>query len=428
MFTEDVYISPIRLAITDEMLLPFLEGETVQDVIAQKKLFYVDLELQDGIPTRPEYKVCAPIALFYHNDQEASLVPIAIQLKQQPADDNPVFLPSDPPYTWLFAKMWYNNADTCYHQAITHLGFTHLLMEGCVLATHRNLSHSHPIFKLLAPHFIYLVAINGFALETLIKPGGSVDKFMAAGTDGVFELIKRKLAVWRMDEDGTLPVDLEKRGVLDDNVLIGYHYREDALPLYDAIKHFVTKYVGLYYENSETYVGDHEIQAWAQELVKPRSQGGCGLLGVPGDGSITNESDLAVILTSIIFTVSVGHAAANFAQYDEYGFPPNYPTLIEGTPPVDKTPLTEASIIDALPDKSTTFDVMTIFKVLSGMGTNKLGDYEVKYVYDPKAEAVLEEFRKELEDLGNRVESLERFRKVSYPWLNPDIIPYSISI
>jgi hypothetical protein len=39
-------------------------------------------------------------------------------------------------------------------------GFTHLLMEGVVVVTHRQLSQSHPIFKLLAPHFLYLIAIN----------------------------------------------------------------------------------------------------------------------------------------------------------------------------------------------------------------------------------------------------------------------------
>jgi len=43
-----------------------------------------------------------------------------------------------------------------------------------------------------------------------------------------------------------------------------------------------------------------------------------------------------VTLTAIIYACSVGHAAANFQQYDEYGAPLNYPFIMTGTPPTDK--------------------------------------------------------------------------------------------
>jgi arachidonate 5-lipoxygenase len=43
-----------------------------------------------------------------------------------------------------------------------------------------------------------------------------------------------------------------------------------------------------------------------------------------------------VTLTAIIYACSVGHAAANFQQYDEYGAPLNYPFILTGTPPTDK--------------------------------------------------------------------------------------------
>ena len=102
-----------------------------------------------------------------------------------------VFLPSDPPNLWLLAKMFYNNAEAQQHQSCTHLGFTHLLMEGVVICTHRHLSPSHPLFRLLAPHFLYLIAINSRGLEKLISPGGWVDKGMTVGVSGMFELIRR---------------------------------------------------------------------------------------------------------------------------------------------------------------------------------------------------------------------------------------------
>jgi arachidonate 5-lipoxygenase len=61
------------------------------------------------------------MALFYLN-KEDELMPVAIQLFQKPGVDNPVYLPNDPPHTWLMAKMFYNMGDAQHHQSSTHLG------------------------------------------------------------------------------------------------------------------------------------------------------------------------------------------------------------------------------------------------------------------------------------------------------------------
>ncbi|KAL3879827.1 hypothetical protein ACJMK2_032106 [Sinanodonta woodiana] len=419
---------PEKLGVTDEMLRPLLEGCTLQQVIDSKRLFICDLKILDGITHKEGLHVCVPIALFLVNGNH-ELVPIAIQLYQQKGPNNPVFLPTDPEYTWMLAKMWFNNADASYHQSLSHLGFTHLLMEGIALISHRNLSQSHPIFKLLAPHFLYLIAINVRALEFLVAPNGWIDKTMNAGSNGLLEIVAKGIKQWRMDVHGTLPEDLKRRGVYNQNVLPGYHFRDDALLLYDAIHKYASKYTRLYYDTPEKISADLELQSWREEMTKPREQGGCGLQGVPGEnGKFTTVDHIIQTLTCIIYTCSVGHAATNFPQYDQYAFPPNYPGLMKGKPPSSKKPLTEQDVINSLPDKPTTLDTMIVTKILSTRGTNQLGNFEVQYIFDPKAMKVVEEFQKELAEISVTIKGRNNQRKIPYPFLDPEFVPNSISI
>lgn len=117
----NVFILAPRMGVTDVMLQPFLEGWPLHQVIEAKRLFMVDLEILQGLPCKSEEYVVnndtfiihcgnssiiqiiihiidwfpfvsqcpVPIALFFVNG-DGRLVPIAIQLFQQKADDNPV--------------------------------------------------------------------------------------------------------------------------------------------------------------------------------------------------------------------------------------------------------------------------------------------------------------------------------------------------
>jgi len=46
------------------------------------------------------------------------------------------------------------------------VGYTHLLMESVCVTTHRHLSPLHPIHRLLAPHFLFLPAVNASVIHT----------------------------------------------------------------------------------------------------------------------------------------------------------------------------------------------------------------------------------------------------------------------
>ena len=133
------------MSVTAEMLKPFLEGWSLKQIIEAKRLFYVDFKILDDLKTKDDNEVmapvqllffirhptlnnfdclcqiCCPVALFFVTGAK-QLVPIAIQLYQDIAPDNPVYLPNDPPFTWMLAKMWFNHADASVHQAVSHLG------------------------------------------------------------------------------------------------------------------------------------------------------------------------------------------------------------------------------------------------------------------------------------------------------------------
>ncbi|CAB3371080.1 Hypothetical predicted protein [Cloeon dipterum] len=417
---------PAKLALEVDKVEPFLEGYTLNDALQNKKLFIVDLVLLNRAPCRGEMPVMiAPIGLFYLNKKD-ELMPIAIQLFQEPSPTNPVYYPSDSRLTWIMAKMFFNMGDAQQHQSCTHLGLTHLLMETMCVAAHRHLSPSHPIFRLLAPHYLYLLAINSRGLEKLISPGGWVDSGMIVGRAGMFKLISRGFRRWRLDVHGDVEKELESRGVLDPKVLPYYPYRDDAVPLFKIIKNYVRKVVMHYYNTPEKLEEDYEVQGWVKEMATSQMEGGLGIGGIPE--KLENIDQLVQICTAVVAACSMGHAGANFQQYDAYGFVPNYPGILMKLPPQEKREMTEKDLLEFLPNKSTTLDIMVITKLLSMKGTKSLGDFEVQYIYDPSVVHIAEEFRLELKKLSHEIKLRNKTRKFKYEWFDPDIVPNSISI
>ncbi|XP_071505993.1 allene oxide synthase-lipoxygenase protein-like [Diadema antillarum] len=420
---------PEKFPVTDDLLAPLLEGMTIAEALEKKRLFILDYEILKDLPCTDGRSICAPMCLFFVN-KDRNLMPVAIQLSQEPGEDSPVFLPTDQEYLWLMAKMWFNNADASFHQSATHLGYTHLVIESVAVATHRCLSASHPIFRLLAPHFLYLIAINTRALAKLVSEGGWVDRCMGIGRIGMFEIIKRTWARWSLDREGSLLADLEHRGVADPEVLPNYHYRDDALLVRKALHDYVSSIVKHYYTSDEKVKSDYEIQEWGR-IMAPCSEGSpghCGVKGLPNDGKFETVTDLIEVVTNFIFISSVGHAAANFSQYDEYGFPPNYPSFLFGRPPSDKMDRDEKDILSQLPSKDMTVSVMLVTQLLSDRGTNGLGDFEVQYIYDPFGKKVVKKFRSDLKKIGAIIDERNATREAKYPYLHPKEVPNAISI
>ena len=81
----------------------------------------VDYKILEDIPHYGQNRkdlerryMCASLGLFYVQGS-GHLLPIAIQLHQQPSD-NLIWTPNDSELDWLCAKLWLRNSDAQFHQ------------------------------------------------------------------------------------------------------------------------------------------------------------------------------------------------------------------------------------------------------------------------------------------------------------------------
>ena len=139
-------------------------------------MYIADYALLADIPTihrdSDQRYVAAPLVLFVVRDPGGDLIPIAIQLQQAPGPDNPVWTPRDHPEDWIMAKLWVRCADFQLQFAVAHLLKTHFVVEPFVMAMMRQLSSSHPLFKLLKPHFRYVAtrhALSGHSQQAQLS-------------------------------------------------------------------------------------------------------------------------------------------------------------------------------------------------------------------------------------------------------------------
>ena len=167
---------PENFPLKDSMLENILcRGMTLEEEIEAGHVFIIDYKILDGISTG-KYRgakvyLASPICLFYirtNINQTEDLVPIAIQLGQTPNKDYPIWTPNDKPLDWLFAKMWFKNADHQIQHLMMNTAGIHMFLEPFAVAMHRCLPPAHPVHKILREHLQFVIATNTISRETLL--------------------------------------------------------------------------------------------------------------------------------------------------------------------------------------------------------------------------------------------------------------------
>ena len=237
----------------------------------------------------------------------------------------------------------------------------------------RNLPDAHPVYKLLRPHTRYTVAINSKARESLLGPNGTIAAVFSIGSEGQNEVLRRAGKKYSVNWSH-IKINVELRGVQDPSLLPLYHYRDDGIKIWDALKEYGESIINLFYPNDDTVKADKELQNFAQDIHTNGfpAYDGSSLIGHDFPPSIITKTELVDICTLIMFTGSAQHAAVNFGQYAYHSFIPNAPLVLHQPLPTVKGRLTFKQLMNALPNEEETQLSITVTSALSKYSSDEV--------------------------------------------------------
>ncbi|KAM6567753.1 hypothetical protein CsatA_026881 [Cannabis sativa] len=367
--------------ITEEHIQNYLDGLDVSTALSQNRLYILDhhdsfIPYLRRINTTPTKAYATRTLLFLAND--GTLRPIAIELSLPHPDGDEfgvvskVYTPSEDGVDgtiWQLAKAYAAVNDSGYHQLNSHWLNTHAVIEPFVIATNRQLSALHPIYKLLHPHYRDTMNINALARQSLVSADGIIESTFFQGK---FALESSAIIYkdWKLTEQA-LPADLLKRGVAvkDQNsphgvrlLIEDYPYAVDGLEIWSAIKTWVKEYCSFYYKTDATVQKDTELQAWWKEV---REVGHGDKKHEAWWPKMQTREELVESCTTLIWISSALHAAVNFGQYSFTGYLPNRPTLSRRFMPEEGTP--EYEQLKSDPEKGFLLTITPEFQSLIGI-------------------------------------------------------------
>ncbi|NET38585.1 MAG: hypothetical protein F6K19_42425 [Cyanothece sp. SIO1E1] len=433
-----------RFPLTDDLFQQIVgTKETLKSAAQAGQLYLTDYAFLDGIELGRYKKwqkfATAPLALYYWQTavapSQGRLMPVAIQLHQQPGPGNPVFTPLDGS-NWYTAKLFVQIADGNHHELFGHLALTHLRMEPFVLATARQLASNHPLRLLLSPHFQFTLAINHLARTILLKPGGSVEQLLVGTRQASLSLVAQILDAVPFT-DAAFPKALKHRGVDDPKLLPNYPYRDDGYLLWEAIHQFVTDYLNLYYKTATDVVEDYELQQWTHELI---AQDGGRVNGLTADNKLDTQEKLVELVTQIIFTCGPQHAAVNYTQYDYGAFVANMPASGYAFPSTQNKiniksennsellQLLSPFLIKFMPPPKLAIAQLATMSFLTAFQYNRLGYYERGHFQDPEAQKLVKAFQKDLDHIEAQINQRNQQRNPPYSFLKPSLVPNGLNL
>ncbi|KAL1543238.1 Linoleate 9S-lipoxygenase 5 [Salvia divinorum] len=419
--------------ITREEMEKNMNDLTVDEAIEKKKLFILDhhdalMPYLRRINTTSTKTYATRTLLLLEDDGTLKPLAIELSLPHESGDSHGavsrVFTPCQGGVggmIWQLAKAYAAVNDSGFHQLISHWLNTHAVIEPFSIATNRQMSTLHPIYKLLKPHFRDTIHINALARHTLINAGGILETTVFPGRYAM-EMSSLVYSNWNFT-DQALPKDLLKRGMAVPDpsrphglrlLIEDYPFAVDGLEIWSAINLWVAEYCSLYYPTDEKVTGDVELQSWWKEV---REVGHGDLSDKPWWPEMATRNDLIECCTIVIWVASALHAAVNFGQYAYAGYLPNRPTVSRRFMPEPGSPEYaeleheenhEAAFLKTITAQFQTLLGVSLIEMLSRHSTDEiyLGQRETPYwTGDQQPVRAFERFSASLVEIEDRIKN-----------------------
>ena len=426
-----------KFPVTDHMLASVTaKGDTLKKAGEEGRLFLADYSpLVDSVmgnePKGPKY-IFAPLALFALPPGKGTrrLVPVAIQCGQDPEAFRVHTPGQKESELWSRAKTTVQIADAHYHELISHLGGTHLLLEPFVIATHNQLKITHPIGHLLVPHFEGTLFINFGAVTALLADNGGVARVLAPTIEASIKVSIEYLTQDNFFNAHMLDAHLKARGVMSEDLY--YPYRDDALAIWNAISTWVNSYVSIFYKDDKAVQDDGALQAWAKELVagdggRLKGFGEKDSTGNAIPGKLTTVTYLVEALTMVIFTASAGHATFNFGQ-PQMSYVPAVPGAAYRSMPRSLQQAAVMPSLDQYPPLEMASEQLNVLMALGSVHYTQLGKYGDRWAQNDAVGDALQAYNDNLAKVSAKIKHANKTRDPPYVILLPESIPQSINI
>jgi len=345
-------------------IIKFIESAGEETFYIQDNSYYreaVGLAPDDLIISKDKDRWGNAGVVLYHLSERGKLHPLAILIdfKETILKSVTIFnerLTANAPtegeetdWPWRYAKTSFQACDWSRHELATHLVNTHLIEEVIIVASYRVFPTSHPVYKLLSPHWAKTLSLNATARSTLVPT--FIGKVIGFTDDQMYCFIRHAYKQFNWTQM-YIPNDLTLRGFppakLGSQKYHNYVYAKNINSMWRVLHKFVVAVIAISYESDEAVASDKYITEWTTEMRSPTGA------QMPSFPIIQSIADLADAITMCIHIASPQHNAINYLQEYYQSFVISRPPALWAPPPATLRELLtyrEQDLVAALPLK-----------------------------------------------------------------------------